>query len=384
MEHSVFDPSELKASPLADLHVIANELGLDGFRRLRKDELIEAILGARAQQTPLAEDQDRTPATERRGRRRTQAAGEQPAASAPQQERVAEGVVELLGNGSAFLRIAAGGPSDEDVYISAAQVRRCELISGDRVSGPVRTPRRSERYPSLVRVDAINGVSAETLERDGRYEDLSAVYPSEQLLFGSETPTLLAIERLTPIGLGSRALIVGGTGAGKTRTLMELAGALAAREDLQTTLVLVGVRPEEITDWRSGSLQPLVAASFAASADTQARAVARAIEPAKRLAVSGAHAVVLIDTLDALHPQAARKALAAARRLADGGSLTLIATATRSFGGESTVIALAGTGQAPGLDLCGSATLMPELLVGEQRAREITVERAEAWAAKGR
>src|SRR6185437_8822827 len=85
---------------------------------------------------------------------------------------VAEGVVEVLGNGSAFLRVEPPEPSDGDVYISAAQVRRCELVSGDRVGGPVRTPRRSERYPSLVRIDTINGEAADAVSAGARYEDL--------------------------------------------------------------------------------------------------------------------------------------------------------------------------------------------------------------------
>ena len=90
---------------------------------------------------------------------------------------MAEGVVELLGNGSAFLRVSPPEASDEDVYISAAQVRRCELVSGDRVSGPVRPRRRSERYPSLARVDTINGASADAVAEGARYEDLPVAYP---------------------------------------------------------------------------------------------------------------------------------------------------------------------------------------------------------------
>ena len=133
--------------------------------------------------------------------------------------RIAAGVVEVLGNGSAFLRVDPPEPSDEDVYISAAQVRRCELVSGDRVTGPVRTPRRSERYPSLVRIDTINGASADTVSDGARYEDLPVAWPSERLALDSKDPTLEAIEWLTPLGRGSRAVIVGRARAGKTETL---------------------------------------------------------------------------------------------------------------------------------------------------------------------
>jgi transcription termination factor Rho len=418
---AVLERSELQASPLADLHAIADQLGLDGYRRLRKPELIDAILakGEPAQdggEQPAAlagerpdEDAERAPAPRRRRRaprltgarsRRSAAtadadasAEEAPAMAAPaepaerQRERageLAEGVVELLGNGSAFLRVSPPEPSDGDVYISAAQVRRCELVSGDRVSGPVRTPRRSERYPSLVRIDTINGAPADTVG-GARYEDLPVAYPSERLALGAEDPTLEAIEWLTPIGRGSRALIVGAARAGKTETLRRLMAAVSPRGDMELTLVLAGVRPEEITEWQEGAIPPAAALTFAASADSQGQAVERAMDAAKRVATRGGDALVLIDGLDGLHPHTARKVLAAARNLRDAGSLTVIATALRPFGGESTVIALdvalTSSGRQPIIDLVGSGTLRPELLVGQDGARAITQARAAALEA---
>ena len=295
--------------------------------------------------------------------------------------------MELLGNGSAFLRVAPPEPSDEDVYISAAQVRRCELVSGDRVTGPVRTPRRSERYPSLVRIDTINGVSADTVSEGARYEDLPVAYPTERLALGSQDPTLEAIEWLTPLGRGSRAVIVGAAHAGKTETLRSLLASVSGREDVEVTVVLAGVRPEEIAQWQEGPVAPIAALSFAASADAQGQAVERAVDAAKRVAARGGHALVLIDSLDGLHPQAARKALALARNLREGGSLTVIATASSPFGGETTVIALdvglTSTGRQPILDLLNSSTLKPELLVGPDGARAIAQARAAAVEAAG-
>jgi transcription termination factor Rho len=419
---TVLDRSELQASPLSDLHLIADQMGLEGFRRLRKADLIDAILGEKGGQdgdsddAPPAEEPERrgparrsrttrsrrggasrTPSTDakptdedeqapaperapaaRRGRGRGRATREQ----AEQPEQGAEGIVEVLGNGSAFLRVDPPEPSDEDVYISAAQVRRCELVSGDRVSGPVRTPRRSERYSSLVRIDTINGQPADSLSERTRYEDLPVSYPSERLAFDSEDPTLKAIEWLTPLGRGSRAAIVGAAHAGKTETLRRILGALAGREGLELTLVLAGVRPEEAAEWRAGPVAPAATLSFAASADVQGQAVETAIEAAKRLAARGGDAIVLIDGLDGMHPHTARRVLAAARNLAEAGSLTVIATAARPFGGETTVIALdavrASTGQLPALDLVSSGTLKPELLVGEDGAEAITHARATA------
>jgi transcription termination factor Rho len=420
---AVLERSELQASPLADLHAIADQLGLDGYRRLRKPELIDAILakGEPAQNggerpaavagEPSDEDAEQAPAARRRRRAtRSTAARSRRSAATPdadvpaddaaakgeraepaerRRERageLAEGVVELLGNGSAFLRVSPPEPSDADVYISAAQVRRCELVSGDRVSGPVRTPRRSERYPSLVRVEEINGESADTVG-GARYEELPVAYPSERLALGAEDPTLEAIEWLTPLGRGSRAVIVGAPRAGKTETLRRLMSAVSARGEEDVTLVLAGARPEEITEWQEGAIPPAAALSFAASADSQGQAVERAVDAAKRVATRGGNALVLIDGLDGLHPHAARKALAAARNLRDAGSLTVIATALRPFGGETTVVALdvalTSTGRQPILDLVGSGTLRPELLVGQDGARAITQARAAALDAAG-
>jgi transcription termination factor Rho len=447
---SVLDRAELEASPLADLHAIADQLGLDGFRRLRKADLIDRILDqgggeaaddkspspARGRQRraprdadargddargedPEAEadagDQAATGGAEpgrdegaRRGRSRRSRGGRsrrgaaradgedrdedeeaRPAAGrraeserGGAEERTAEGVVELLGNGSAFLRVDPPEPSDDDVYVSAAQVRRCELVSGDRVSGPVRAPRRSERYPSLVRVDTINDAPADAVAEGTHYDDLPASFPTERFTLGGDDPTLKAIEWLTPVGRGSRVVVVGAARAGKTEALRRLTGALSEVEGVELTLVLAGVRPEEIGEWRSGPVAPAVALSFGASADAQGQAVERAVETARRVAARGGHAVVLIDTLDGVHPPVARKALAAARNLADGGSLTVIATAGRAFGGETTVIALdaalTSTGRLPALDLVNSGTLRPELLVGAAGAEAIAQARADA------
>jgi transcription termination factor Rho len=451
---SVLDRSELEASPLADLHAIADQLGLDGFRRLRKADLIDRILGEPGGDAEGAKDEqadEEKPATRSRGRRggrsrrsrsadadaEADAAGEpesepeeeqndEPRERRPRSRRggagrgtkreahkqdseakdagtkgsgakdadaedsaerdggeLAEGVVEVLGNGSAFLRIDPPEPSDGDVYISAAQVRRCELVSGDRVAGPVRTPRRSERYPSLIRIDTINGDSADTVSAGARYEDLPVDYPSERFALEASDPTLQAIEWLTPFGRGSRVVIVGAARAGKSETLRALLYAVAAGEGIEASIVLAGVRPEEISRWQQDEQHtPAAALSFAASADTQGQAVERAIDAARRVAARGWHAVVLIDSLDGLHPHAARKALAAARNLREGGSLTVIATASKPCGGESTVIALdvalTSTGRQPILDLAASGTLRPELLVGEDGATAILKARAEA------
>jgi transcription termination factor Rho len=413
---TVLHRDALEASPLADLHAIASELGIDGFRRLRKAELIDRILrdsdadsgadadaGAEAEDNgatvieevvdEAAADEDARPKRRRgsrggRGRGREDAdrddgeAEEADDGAAQRRDETIEGVVELLGNGSGFVRVSPPEPSDGDVYISAAQVRRCELVSGDRVSGPVRKPRRSERYPSLVRVDTINGAPAEEVAEGTPYDELPCTFPTVRLELGSDDPTLKVIEWLTPIGRGSRVVITGGALAGKTETLRRLAGALAGVEGLELSLVLTGVRPEEAADWKAGPVAPASSLTLAAGADAQGQALERAIETAQRIAARGGHAVVLVDTLDAIAPAVARRALAAARAIVDGGSLTVIATATTPLGGETTVIGLDATRTAarnfPALDLRASGILRPELLVGDAGADAIAAARAEA------
>jgi transcription termination factor Rho len=410
---SVLDRAALEASPLADLHAIASELSIDSYRRLRRPELIDVILARQAGEEPEAQDdgdepapaidaeEEQAPSRRRRGRRggrgraaaREEAEPEErdqpqpePAPEEPPaaEEEPVEGVVELLPNGSGFVRVAFPDPSDDDVYISAAQVKRCELVSGDRVSGPRRTPRRSERFASLVRIDTINDRPADELADSTRFDDLPAAFPSEPFRFESEDPTLVAIERLAPIGRGSRVTIVGRTRTGKTEVLRRLARALSGVEGLQVSVALAGVRPEEIAEW-SGAFAPTAAVSFAASPDAQDHIVELVVDQARRIAARGADAVVLIDSLDGVHQYAARKALAAARNIVDGGSLTVIATAPAPIGGETTVIALdqvlASLGRFPALDLAASGTIRAEALVGEAGADEIVRVRTEVYEA---
>jgi transcription termination factor Rho len=389
---SVLDRAELEQSPLADLHLLANELGVDGFRRLRRDDLIDAILARQegdGDVEPDAEAERRSRRGRRGGRGRGRAravdedgatdedAGEEPQERGEPRERgeeLVEGVVELLANGSAFIRLSPPEPTDEDVYISAAQVKRCELVSGDRISGPLRPPRRSERFPSLVRVDTINGRPADEVAEGTRFEDLPVAFPSERFELGSEDPTVKAIEWLTPIGKGSRVVLAGAARAGKSEALRRLADALRRLEGVEVSLVLAGVRPEELGE--DGGL------SFAASPDAQAQAIEQAVELGRRVAARGGDAVVLVDTLEYIPPGAARRALAAARNIVEGGSLTVIATAPAPPGGETTVVtfdaALTALGRFPAIDLAASGVVRAELLVGDAGAEAIAKARAES------
>ena len=222
----------------------------------------------------------------RDGRDRRESRAETEAAAAD--GATAEGVVELLGNGSGFLRVNAAEPSDDDVYISAAQVRRCELVSGDPVTGPVRAPRRSERYPSLVRIDTINGRPADEVAEGTPFEELPCALPDRALRARLARPDAEGDRGLAPFGRGSRVDDRRRARAGKSEALRRLARALRRQEGLEV-VALAGVRPEEVAlarparSSRSRRSSPRLA-------DAQGQAVDRAIEP-PRIAARGGHAV---------------------------------------------------------------------------------------------
>lgn len=463
---SVLDRNALVDSPLADLHAIASELSIDGYRRLRRDELIEAIVekqggdpaagqepasgeeaptttrrrrsrrGGRAaegdagqpgetearsededdkeeaeeapkprrsrsrarkpdaEESPKDEapkdeettessedDTERRPARSRRGRAK---ASEERVETPDSDDETVEGTVEVLPNGSGFVRV--GGSPDRDVYISSAQVKRCELVSGDTVSGPKRAPRRSERYASLIRIETINGRPASEQADTVRFDDLPATLPTELIDLAGADAALKAVQALAPFGRGSRVTITGPARAGKTELLRTIATALAGQSELTVSVALAGVRPEEIGDWSPDGEPalptPAGAAGLAASEDARATVLEPVVDQARRLAARGSHAVVLIDSLDGLGAHTARKLIASARNITGGGSVTVIATASQPVGGETTVIALdltaAATGRFPAIDALATGTLRPERLVGETAARKIARDRTKA------
>lgn len=397
---SVLSRGALQDSPLADLHQIGSALGIDGYRRLRKDDLVDAILerqgGDDGDGGGESEPADRpTRARGRRGgRSRTAAAtaAEPAAEQPPARERRSrardkaqdgevsiEGTVEILANGSGFIRLGEG-ESDDDVYISAAQVRRCDLVNGDRVGGPARRPRRSERFASLIRVETINGSPAEEVSAGTPYSELPAAFPSTPIAFAAKDPVLKQIADLAPIGRGSRVVVTGEPGSGRTTTLRALALELAAQDGVDVSVVLAGSRPEELAEWTAAELAPAAVSPLASSADAQAQAVEGVVDAARRSVARGGHAAVVIDSLDALPAAAAQRALAAARCVPDGGTLTVIAAARAPLGGETTVIALlpGGTEKHPLLDPAASRTLRPEALVGTRKAATLLKNRAKA------
>src|SRR5918992_1555975 len=279
---SVLNRKELAGSPLADLHQIAAELGVEGYRAMRKDDLIAAMLAVTgAPDEPADEGGD---------------AGEEASEVVEDEisdEEITTGVLDVLANGSGFVRVDTAGQSREDVYVSPAQIRRCELRAGDEVSGPVRPPRRNERHPSLVRVEAVNGADAEPPEQRPWFAELIPVVPSERL----EAPAAL---ESAPFGKGSRVAVSGPPGAGASTLLRDVAKALSEQyPNLAVTVVLAGVRPEEVGEWRELGLA-VVGGSFERPPEAQAQAAELVVERAKRLVGRGSDAAVIIEPLDPL------------------------------------------------------------------------------------
>jgi transcription termination factor Rho len=338
---SVLQRKELEDSPLADVHAIASELGIEGYRALRREDLIAAIVDVQGGgDAPSGEKPDKEVEDKprRRSRRKPKAAkseadtpskdqveapgdeGRQPAAATESDDDEADletvtGVLDIQPNGSGFLRVEGG----DDVYVSQAQIRRCELRAGDEVTGPARPPRRNERHPSLVRVSQINGRDSEPLEERKHFDELTPVHPTERL---SAPNTLSDV----PLGKGSRVAIGGPPAAGATRLLREIVSSLAKdSSDLSITVVLAGARPEEVTEWRREVSVAVTGGAFDQAPEQQAQAAQLAVERGKRVAERGGDAVVVIDSLDGLESGLARRLFGAGRKLEEGGSLTVIA-----------------------------------------------------------
>ena len=416
---SVLTREALEASPLADLHQIASELELSGYRRLRKADLIDRLLGEggdatssdsagdsgsrrssrsgeRSERAPRSRDRDRDSArsegsSERPARRSRAAAaeGREPRkraganakaeaseagsgrrersganADASKTPQSVEGPLTVQSSGAGFVEPKGGG---EQVYVSAAQIRRLELSAGDVIGGPVRPARRSEKHPSLVRIELINGRSADEVAppvpgRDGAPKTVAPSFPSERISLGSDS-TMALIERVAPIGRGSRVVLHGAAHSGKSTAARAIAAALKA-SGAEVFTVLAGIRTEEEGDW--ASFQPTAAEPIDSSPDSRAKAVERALDKARRASGSG-HAALIVDSIDDLPGAAVRKTLGAAQFVAGSGSLTVVVTAKAPVGGETTVIgfdqALAAAGKFPSVRVRSSSTLRPELLV---------------------
>jgi transcription termination factor Rho len=323
----------LRDEHLAVLHERARELEIQRYRMLPRDELIEAIEERAGDEEPAE------------GREEAVDAGlERPRADPKDEERREDpdpgpdaeevtGVLDRMPQGYGFLRLSGLHEAEGDVYVSASQIRRCELRPGDEVTGPARPPRRGERHRALVRVEAVNGQSPE--DERSHFEDLTAAPPHRRLLApdAQGDPLVRAVDLLGPLAFGQRVLVLAQPRSGRT-TLLRALGAAIADSGAHLVVLLADERPEEVPQWERALPKAEI---FAATADQEPRDQVRQAElamgHAKRLAESGEDVVALVDSLSRLalgyrDPARVKRLFGAGRELGEegAGSLTVIAT----------------------------------------------------------
>ena len=316
--------SELKSLHVSKLLDWALDLGIENANRMRKQELMFAILKKRAKE------------------------GEQ---------IFGDGTLEVLPDGFGFLRSPETSylASTDDIYISPSQIRRFNLHTGDSIEGEVRTPKEGERYFALVKVEKVNGQPPENLKHRILFENLTPLFPNEHLVLerdirGDENLTGRVIDMIAPIGKGQRALIVASPKSGKTVLMQHIAHAITANHpDCVLFVLLIDERPEEVTEMQRTVKGEVVASTFDEPASRHVQVTEMVIEKAKRLAESKKDVVILLDSItrlaraynnvmptsgrvlsggvdaNALHRP--KRVVGAARFLSEGGSLTIIATA---------------------------------------------------------
>ena len=327
------------------------------------------------------------------------------------------GVLDIIDEGFGFLRRERFLPGPLDVYVSASQLRRFGLRQGDEVAGQIRPSKDHERFAGLLRVETINGLDPEAAQRRPHFELLTPVFPHEQ--FNLETvPTNLSgrlINLVAPIGRGQRGLIVSPPKAGKTLLLKSIANSIIQNHpDAHLLMVLIGERPEEVTDLQRSVPAEIVSSTFDEPTQTHTRLAEMTLERAKRLVETGRDVVMLVDSLTrlsraynldvessgrslsgGLDPAALERPkhfFGAARKLEEGGSLTIIATILVDTGSRMDDVIyeeFKGTGNLelilnrklaerrsfPAIDIALSGTRREELLYDDKTYRTVVLMR---------
>ena len=274
---------------------------------------------------------------------------------------VREGIIDILPEGYGFLRVNGYKSGENDVYVSANQVRKFHLRKGDIVSGPIRPPRSKEKFPALVRVSKVNGLEPDDAMNRPKFENLTPLFPDERLRLEVEGKTDNTLTRIVdliaPIGKGQRGLIVSPSKAGKTTVLQEIAQSITSNNpECYLMVVLVDERPEEVTDMQRSVKGEVIYSTFDRPADEHTQVSELAVERAKRLVEMGTDVVIILDSItrlarahnlatpasgrilsggvdsQALYPP--KRFFGAARNLEEGGSLTIMATALIETGSK--------------------------------------------------
>ena len=316
--------SELKALHVSQLLEMATTSGIEGANRLKKQELVFALLKDTAKKgEPIFGD----------------------------------GALEVLPDGFGFLRSPDTSylAGTDDIYVSPSQIRRFNLRTGDTIEGEIRTPKDGERYFAMVKLDKINGESPENCKNKILFENLTPLHPNECLklerdMRGEENITGRIIDMIAPIGKGQRGLIVSPPKSGKTVMLQHIAHAITSNHpDVVVIVLLIDERPEEVTEMQRSVRGEVVASTFDEPASRHVQVAEMVIDKAKRLTEHKKDVVILLDSLtrlarayntvvpasgkvltggvDANALQKPKRFFGAARNLEEGGSLTIIATA---------------------------------------------------------
>ena len=332
---------------------------------------------------------------------------------------VGEGVLEVLPEGYGFLRSQHWNYlySPDDIYVSPSQIKRFDLRTGDTVSGQVRPPKEWERYLALLKVESVNGGEPDSAKARIEFENLRPRYPDGRLRLETSEGDLSmrVMDLIAPIGKGQRGLIVAPPRAGKTILLQKLANAIAENyPEVVLIMLLIDERPEEVTDMQKVVKGEVISSTFDEEATRHVQVAEMVIEKARRLVESGRDVVILLDSitrlarahnaiipsggkimsggLDAKAMEKPKKFFGAARNVADGGSLTIIATAlieTGSRADEMIFEEFKGTGNMelvlareiaerriyPAIDINRSGTRKEELLFTPEELNRVTLLR---------
>lgn len=377
--------NKLRAMDVKALKELAVEHGVNDRARLRKEELVFAILKAQAEEKGL---------------------------------RFSDGVLEILPDGYGFLRDGSCLPGKNDIYVSPSQIKRFALKGGDIVSGQIRPPKNDERYFALLKVEAINYQDPETIRKRPYFGDLTPLHPTERftLEHDPEEVSTRIIDLFTPVGKGQRGLIVSPPKAGKTTLLKDIAHGLEVNyPDVYLIVLLVDERPEEVTDFRRSITKgEVVAATFDQPPEIHTKVAEMVTEKAKRLVEQQFDVVILMDSITRLaraynlstapsgkllsggiDPTALYKPkefFGAARNIEEGGSLTIIGTALIDTGSRLDQVVFEefkGTGNMelvmdrgladrrifPAIDLELSWTRKEELLLPEKILKRVWILR---------